>query len=355
MDGVVNIPLPGQPIEWDSGPNGQSKSRFVFPCFVAGPENRLAATAVQAMLSHTSRPYNPLVLYGPHGAGKSHLARGIAAQWRLDGARVQCATAASFAGQWADAVETHAVEEFRLGYAGAALLVLEDVQRLADRRPAQIELVGLLDILLGADRQVLVTASECPTHLPGMVPMLRGRLVSGLSVPLSPPGPAARRAILGELAGLLGMKLPKTAARLLAGGPQVDVPELARSLARLQRNTDRGARIDPDVVRRYLGKARRGRQVGPAEIAATTARYFALKPAQLRSGSRCRGVVTARGVAMYLSRQLTGESLQQIGRYFGGRDRTTVMHACRKTERLLKTDPAVAQAVEQLQQRWRAA
>ena len=326
--------------------------------FIAGPENRLVEVGVRAVLEGPFDGYYPLVFRGPSGTGKSHLARGLAAAWKaIRGGRVVYTTASDFAGQLADAIQTQATDEFRAKHRKAALLVFEDVDRLATKRSnkplAQEELIHTLDALLASGRRVVVTASAGTAQLPGMLPGLQSRLATGLTVPLVPPGRDARQTILLELAALQRMKLSRPAAWLLADAFSATVPELCGVLTRLELPARLGGgRIDAKTVRRFLAH-RNGLCRPPlGEIATATARHFSLRLSELRSPSRSRAVVTARGVAMYLARHLTEKSLEQIGRYFGGRDHTTVMHACRKTEDLIQTDPARRQAVRQLQQKW---
>jgi chromosomal replication initiator protein len=362
VDGVVDIPLPGRPLE----PGGEAESALA-PChFLAGPENRLVEVAVRSVLAdppdrQPDSPsavscFSPLVLYGPSGAGKSHLARGLAAQWKTQNRRhrVVVTTAVDFARELAEAIESQAVEEFRTKYRNANLLVVEDLGFLATRTSgklsAQEEFVHTLDALLANQRWVVVTASAAPTELPGILPSLQSRLTAGLTIPLAPPGPAARLAVLRQLAMLKEIQLPEPVARVLAEGLSGTVPELAGALLQLAAPAGFDADpIDLRTARQYLTRRNRRRQPGLHEIALATARHFSLRLSDLRSPVRRRALVTARGVAVYLARHCTGESLEEIGRYFGGRDHTTVMHSCRRTEAMLENDATIHEAIEQLQ------
>lgn len=323
--------------------------------FLVGPENRLVEPAIRAVLGERSSHYNPLVLLGPSGTGKSHLARGILDQWRDANPKKRAVftTAADFARELADAIDTQDTDEMRARYRKAGLVVLEDVGSLGSKPVAQEEFVHVLDALSATDSQVVVTALAPIGQLPGISSRLRSRLDAGLTVPLSLPGAATRRVVLLRSAALRGIALSESAAKLLADGLSVSVPELDGALLQLEMPARLHHRtIDAEAVRSYLAHRNGLREPALRDIAVAAARFFALTLTELRSPSRRRSVVTARGVAILLARQLTPKSLEQIGQYFGGRDHTTVMHAFRKTEGLVKTDLAIRQAVVQLRSKW---
>ena len=266
---------------------------------------------------------------------------------------VRYTRAADFARELSDAIDVQAVEELRTKYRTVALLILEDVGRLAGKAAAQEELMHILDVLVASGRKVVVTASAAPGELAGIVPGLQSRLIEGLSIPLAPPGPKARVAILRQLASLRGTELSEQVTQMLAEGLDGTAAELHGLLTQLEvRAKLAGGTISPESARRLLAKRSGAHRPPLKDIAAVTARYFSLKVVEIRSPSRRKAVVTARNVAMYLARHITGDSLEQIGRYFGGRDHTTVMHGCRKTESLLTSDAAIRKAVLQLRQRW---
>ncbi len=352
VDGIVDIPLPGRPL----GSGGEDGDPAAACHFLAGPENRLIEVAVRSVIDQPDTSYNPLVLYGPSGSGKSHVAQGLATVWKARSRRdrVVSTTAVDFARELAEAIESQAVEEFRVKYRTANLLVFEDLGMLATGKSgklsAQEEFIHTLDAMLAADGWVVVTASAAPAELPGLLPALQSRLAAGLTIPLAPPGPAARLAVLQQLAALRKVQLPEPVAQVLADGLTGTVPELAGALIHLAMGDPLGDAkpIDLPSVRRYLAQRNRQQQPSLHEIALATARHFSLRLADLRSPVRRRALVTARGVAVYLARHFAGESLQEIGRYFGGRDHTTIMHSCRKIEEILKSDPTIHAAIEQL-------
>ena len=353
-NGVVTIPLSGQPLagDWSSedGHGGPTTLEFF-----AGPENYLVEPAVSGVLGGHPTPYNPLVLYGPSGTGKSHLARGLAATWKSNfpQSRIAYTTAVDFAREMADAFEAQAVEDFRDGYRGASLAVFEDVGELAARPAAQEELICTLDAVLQGGGQVVVTASSAPREIAGFPPALQSRLSAGLCVPLALPGLDTRLAILQRWSSLHGVGMADSHLKLLAEGLAGTVSELLGAMLQLEVPArEEGRPIDARQIRDFLAQRDLTMRPKLRDIASLTARHFGLRLSDLRGSSRRRPVVAARDVAIYLCRQLTRESLSRIGEYFGGRDHTTVLHACRKTEELLQTDPAIRQALDQLQRKF---
>jgi chromosomal replication initiator protein len=326
--------------------------------FLAGPENRLAVVAVESLLDDTASDYAPIVLVGPSGTGKTHLARGICDAWRdrFPQRRAVYVTAADFAHELDDSIKAQAIDDFHRRYRQASLVVFEDVQHLASKRMDQDELLYTLDAVLCSGGRFVATASTTPEQIRTLSPALKSRLVSGLVVPLAPPGPQVRLTLIRELAVLGGLELSGRVARLLAKRLATTVPELLGALVQLERQAERrGRAIALDDAARFLAGRSRAQAPPFKDIAAATARHFRLRASDLRSRSQRSTVVRARAVAMYLARSLTRQSLGQIGDYFGHRDHTTVLHGCRKVEQLIKTDPDVREAVGQLQQKWQTA
>jgi chromosomal replication initiator protein len=186
--------------------------------------------------------------------------------------------------------------------------------------------------------------------LPEILPALQSRLTAGLTMPIALPSAQTRVAIVQQLAERRKLDLPEAAVRVLAEGVSGAASELAGALMQLEMPVRlNGGTVDAQAVHDYLSD-RRGKRPSLHDIASATALHFSLKLSDLRSPVRRRALVTARGVAVYLARHLTEESLNCIGRYFGGRDHTTVLHSCRKTEMLLESDPTVREAVDHLRE-----
>lgn len=348
VNGIFTIPLgspSGAPLEVDGAASGR------FGEFIAGPENRLAACALRPYMDRSANHLSPLVLYGPHGAGKSHLARGLTAWWerRYPKARALCLTGAEFARAHADALSADRLDAWRASLAALDLLVLEDLGQMVSKRGAQQELLLLLDDL--ADRQalVVVTCRSLPARLVGLLPALRSRLTGGTAVPVALPEAATRRALLEKVATLRRLALDRKTIHALADGLSTSVPSLVSALLELELKS----RLDGSTVdrtrARQLAAARAAAKMPPlGEIAKRTAKYFGLTLADLKSPARRQPLVAGRGVAMYLARKLTNKSFDEIGAYFGGRDHTTVLHNYRRIEKLLPRDRATRQAIAEL-------
>lgn len=356
VSGVFSIPLdPGgaSPIP---PADRNSQLSLLLREFIGGQENALCRVACQAMALDKPR-YNPIVFFGAGGTGKSLLARGLAARWRQHnkGAKIVVTTGTDFARDYHHALETDSLADFRGKYRRPALLVIDDVHQLAEKTTVQSELACTLDAVLDRGHRVIATLAQAPAETPSLTASLASRLSSGLTIPLVPPGPDARRRILRRLAELHRLQLPEGIIAGIADGSShaaaaiTTVPELNDLLLQLVDASRQASRpIDEELLRRLLAARDKAPKAPLHSITRLVSKYFRLRSTDLKGPTRQQRVVRARGVAMLLARQLTGESLEQVGRHFGNRDHTTVLHACRKTESLIEKDPVIRQAVEDL-------
>jgi chromosomal replication initiator protein len=360
-NGVLTIPLSGTALDRHSPDGASSRHLSRLDGFVAGDENALAHAAFSALLKDRpgtsdfaapvdgeARPFSPLLLYGPHGCGKTHLACGLADWWRerFPQTGVECLTAAEFARQYAAALDEGRLDAWREEIRRADLFVLEELGQLTGKQPAQAELVHTLDALLDREGLIVVTARTLPIHWTTLLPALRSRLSAALSIPLALPERATRRAILAQLAEARRLPLSGRALDGLADGVTGGVPLLASAMLELEISARLdGEGIDPARVKKLVAERDTAAAPSLRDIARLTAKVFGLKLSDLKGPHRQRSLVSGRCVAMFLARELTSCSLGEIGEFFGGRDHTTVLHGCRRTEQLLKRDTALRQAI----------
>jgi chromosomal replication initiator protein len=330
-------------------------NEHTFARFVVAPENASAVAAVQRVVAcvcsqRPRRAVNPLYLHGPAGTGKSHLASALVTD--ILRRKPDKVIAALPAGDWAilarAAGEGQAEEAETLAAARRCdLLLVEDVQHLP--APAAEALVQVFDSLLARQRQMVFTATVGPRHLAHLSARLTTRLASGLRVELSPLQAPSRLAYLQAQAQRRQVAVPRDvlawlAEHLTGGGRQLD--GALTKLAALARLHDRWLDV-ATAAEHFQDEVNAGRPT-VERIAQRVSGYFRVEPRLLQSARRSRGVVLPRQVGMYLARRLTGLSLTQIGAYFGDRDHSTVLHACRKVEQALTRDAALSGAVRQL-------
>lgn len=325
--------------------------------FIGDDQNYLVPSATEAALLPMPR-FNPILFHGASGTGKTFLARGLVHLWKSRNPELAAiiTSGADFARDYADAVVTDSLPDFRQRFRSVGMLLIDDLDRLQEKIPAQNELVRTLDELERGVCQVLVTMKQAPLETAGLSPGLASRLSGGLSVPMTTPGQAGRRAILAQLLRLRGVKLTTEAIDLLvrssplapagAAPAFADLNQLVVSLLALA-HEHRGE-FGVDDLQQWLAEQQAARAVPLNSITRQVSKYFQLHVGDLKGPTRQQRVVRARGVAMLLARQLTGKSLEQVGRHFGNRDHTTVLHACRKTEELMSSDPEIRQAVDDL-------
>jgi len=347
---VTRIDLPG------SGGNNQAPGEDALRYFVAGPENRLVTAVLKRLLvgedlSTAARLFNPLVLTGPTGSGKSHLARGIARRWfpRLDAKQfdgdgfddraVAYFTAIDFSRQLHFARSQGELETFRQRLAHLQLLLVENLQQLPQRVFVQREFRDTLDALIETGGLVVITAARVPATMATLEPGLRDRLAAGLHVQLRPPGSEARREILQLAAEASGATINETQLQSLSQQVEGSASRVMRALAEIDLQSATGQNVVATTQKPLKLK----------QIVAVVARYYGLTQAAMRSTARRKSLVHARAVAVYLARTLTALSYAQIGQGLGRRDHTTIMHAERSIRLLRTTDAATQQALDELQ------
>jgi chromosomal replication initiator protein len=300
-------------------------------------------------------PYNPLVLCGASGVGKTALAQALAAQrmQRFGLKSVTPSTGVDFARALANAIDSDSVADLRSRQQRCDILLLDDLHRLAAKPAAQQFLLHLLDVLVRRGSLVLVTLRQLPQATRGLLPGLTSRLTSGLVVPLAPPGPLARRELARQYASQLEWTCSDDVLARLAddGAPSaaplaLTAPHAVMQLAAQSQAHERPVRAS-QVAQLLAAEAPAAKAI-IKQAAAAVAGHTQIPVSELKSKSRQQAIADARGLAMYVSRKLTRASYAEIGRQFGNRDHSTVLHACRKFEQRVKRDDDCRRLVDEL-------
>jgi chromosomal replication initiator protein len=322
--------------------------------WISVPENQAARLAVERVADAVcarlpQRDHNPLFLHGPSGTGKTHLMGSLASlvTERAPDRLVCLLTAGDFLETGKDEQSASSPSPLSAETRQADLLVVEDLQHLPAR--AVETLVQLADRGLARGQQQVFTATEGPAQLSHLPSRLTSRLSGGLVVGLLPLGPDSRLVFLREQARRLGLNVSADALTWLAEHVPGSGRQLEGAIARLQALSRlAGDSLDLDTLASHFQVEAEAGRPTVERIVQRVGRYFQVEPRQLQSRHRTRSVLLPRQVGMYLARQLTGLSLGQIGAYFGGRDHSTVLHACRKVEQALARDAHLSGAVRQL-------
>jgi chromosomal replication initiator protein len=344
------------PASSSSGPLGNPK--LTFDQFVIGDCNRLAHAAALAVAELPAQAYTPLFICGPPGVGKTHLLSSIANLLLAHnpGLAVRCTTGEAFTNEFLAALSTGQTETFKLRFRNIDVLLIDDVQFFERKTKTEEEFFHTFNALHDGGRQIVLTSDRPPRDLQALEDRLRERFQSGLVADIEPPDPATRMAILRKRVQHDHIELlDDQALTAIADRVTTNVRALEGALIRIVAFSSlTGRPLTADLVREVLDNlyprqpspARKGHTV--SEIQAATCEHFDVSPAELLSSTRTHRVAWARQVAMYLARELTDESLPAIGRQFGGRDHTTVLHAWRRASTKIEEEETSRDAVENL-------
>ena len=327
--------------------------RFEFKNFVVGRTNELAHAAARRVAEADNVQFNPLFLYGGVGLGKTHLMHAIA--WHIsqrDPDRIVLyMSAEKFMYQFIRALRFKTIMDFKEQFRSVDVLMIDDIQFIAGKDSTQEEFFHTFNALVDANRQIVVSADTSPSDLEGMEERLRSRLGCGLVADIHPTDYELRLGILQSKAEQLGTEIPPKVLEFLAHKIVSNVRELEGALNRIVAHTTLVNRpVTLETTHEVLHDLLRAndRKVTIEEIQKRVAEHFNIRLADMHSARRARAVARPRQVAMYLAKQLTSRSLPEIGRKFGGRDHTTVMHAVRKVDELRAGDSAFSEDVELL-------
>jgi chromosomal replication initiator protein len=329
--------------------------RFTFDQFVIGDANRLAHAAALAVAEMPGLAYNPLFICGPPGLGKTHLLHSIANYLTQhgDGVNVLYTTVEAFTDQFVGALHAHALEAFKAAYRGVDVLLVDDVQFLQSKARTEQEFFHTFNALHGAGAQLVLTSDRLPRDLDALEDRLRERFEAGLVTDVQPPDLATRRTILRKRVQQDAVAcVDEEAIELIAERVDTNIRALEGALIRVVAfGSLTGRDVTAELAEEVLAglyPSLRPRRRSVEEIQQRICVAFDLSMDQLLSTSRAAPVAWPRQIAMYLARELTDQTLPAIGRAFGGRNHTTVMHACRRTAERIATDREAYDTVRRL-------
>jgi len=323
---------------------------YTFDDFVTGPSNRLAHAAAVAVTEDPGRAYNPLFIHGAVGLGKTHLLQATCRAILDKNPACRCCyiSCESFINHFMEALETGTLHQFRYRYRHVEMLVIDDIQFLAGRERSQEEFFHTFNTLYQSQRQIILSADCPPAEIPSLEDRLVSRFNSGLVTLLDRPCAETRMAILRKKAKLRCIEVPEDAVRLIATRIETNIRDLQSVLTKLDAmsQTD-GVPITLTVAEAALGVSPTKPIRIPAILEAVASR-FDVRVSDLQGKKRSKSITHPRHVSMYLARQLTSKSLEDIGGYFGGRDHTTVLHANRAIGKLADSDPTFRELLDEI-------
>ncbi len=328
-------------------------SQFTFETFVEGKSNQLGLAAATQVAENPGGAYNPLFIYGGVGLGKTHLmhAVGNALIARKPNVKIVYLHSERFVADMVKALQLNAINDFKRYYRSVDALLIDDIQFFAGKERSQEEFFHTFNALLEGGQQIILTCDRYPKEINGLEERLKSRFGWGLTVAIEPPELETRVAILKKKAEQSNMELPNDAAFFIAQRIRSNVREIEGALKRVIANAHfTGREISVDLVREALKDllALQDRLVSIENIQRVVAEYYKIKVSDLHSKRRSRSVARPRQVAMYLAKDLTNHSLPEIGESFGGRDHTTVLHACRKIKDLIESSADIREDVKNL-------
>ena len=331
-----------------------TSDEFTFDTFVVGPSNKLAYAASVAVAEHPAQNYNPLLIYGDSGLGKTHLIYAIANVIRKNDshAKIAYVKGDDLTNELVDAIREGKTAEMREKYRQADLLLVDDVQFIAGKKQTQEEFFHTFNNLYESGRQIVLTSDRPPSEMTLLDDRLRTRFEWGLLVDVAPPDFETRVAIVKNKAALLGMELPDKVVFTIAEKVTANVRQLEGTINKILAYKDLlGNDADEETVERAMQDIlKRSSEYipTPESILDCISKYYGLDEAVIRGQQRIRDAVAARQIAMYLIRSMTNLSLDDIGKVFDNRDHSTVLYSIKQVEKQMKKDPSFAERVKEI-------
>jgi len=341
--------------------DGALNPKNTFERFVIGDSNRFAHAAAFAVSEAPAKAYNPLFVYGGAGLGKTHLLQAVGhyARHLYPHLQVRYVTSEQFTNEFIDAISNKRHVPFQRRYRDVDVLLIDDIQFLANKERTQEEFFHTFNALHNAQKQIVISSDRAPKQIGALEERLRTRFEWGLITDVQPPDMETRLAILRKKSAQEGVAVPDEVLTLIAERIASNIRELEGAFIRVAAFSSlQGSEVSvhtAQMVLKDLFPDERGSTVSVSLIMSETASYFGFTLDDLCSSSRTRTLVQARQIAMYLTRELTDMSLPKIGDAFGGRDHTTVMHACRKIAELMGQKAGIYEHCQELTPRIKTA
>ncbi len=326
---------------------------YIFDNFVVGPSNRLAHASCVAISHSPGDTYNPLFLYGNSGLGKTHLLQAVCHGTieKNENAVIQFLSCEDFVNRFIRAIEEGNLAGFQSQFRSVDVLVIDDVQFLREREQSQEEFFHTFNALYNNSKQIILSADCAPSKIPSLEERLISRFNWGLVTRIDPPSYETRAAIVRKKAHLRGLSISEDIAEYIARKVQANIRELEGALTTIYAvATTSGEEITLELAKMALGEQIKlsERHISITDIIEAVTNYFDVRLSDLQSKRRSQSITEPRQICMYLAMSLTKHSLEEIGGHLGGRDHTTVMHACSKIGRVEKSDPQMQALLNEL-------
>jgi chromosomal replication initiator protein len=331
----------------------QLNPRFRFDNFVVGSCNQFAHAAAKAVAQQPSKSYNPLFIYGGVGMGKTHLmhAIGQSLMTQHTGMRIIYTSSEKFMNEMISCIKSDRMPQFHRFYRSADALLIDDIQIIAGKERTQEEFFHTFNTLYEHEKQIVISSDTAPKATPGLVERLRSRFEWGLMVDIQPPDLETKMAILDRKAEQEGVDLPQDVRVYIASRTKTNVRELEGALVKLiAYSSVTGTAITLSMAQQVLKYMipTQEKRISMDSVLRAVAERWKLQPAQLKQKTNAREIAYPRQIAMFLIRELTQSSLPEIGRMFGGKHHTTVLHSIQKIERLRQQDPELNSLIHSL-------
>ncbi len=353
---AADAPKPKSQEEKPRGQHPMLKSELTFDNFVIGENNSFAANAAMAVASNPGKSYNPLLLYGGSGLGKTHLMEAIGNYaWEKTGCKIIYTTAEDFLNEFVEMVgkQKEARQEFKKKYRKTDILLIDDIHFFQGKEACQEEVFHIFNSLDQEGKQIVFTCDRPVTELSKLHERLRSRCEKGLNVDLQPPDFETRCAILKKKAEAKNVKIPNDVISLIAENISSNVRDLEGCLAKITAYADfKKIEITKEIASTLLkdnfSSSKTTGNISIEAIQKAVAAYFNVSYTDLKGKKRTQSITLPRHIAMYLCRELTEFSTTEIGLEFGGRDHTTVMHGGQKIEDKLKAEPSLEEIISKI-------